>query len=80
MPKIQPWIAGQANKQFCMQAIEKKNLQVLEQTLTNEMVYKVETWLILFTRNFSTHQVIVDGPYIFLCLIMKVYLLRKYCP
>jgi len=25
MPKIQPWIAGQANKQFCTQTIEKKS-------------------------------------------------------
>jgi len=26
MPKIQPWIAGRANKQFCAQAIEKKSI------------------------------------------------------
>jgi len=39
------------------------------------MVYKVETWLILFARNFSTHQDIVDGPYTY--FRAKAYLLRK---
>ena len=77
MLKIQHWKASQAIKEICMQAIEKifyRGLNKWSQH-TNAMMYKVEKWPTLLTRNLS----------IYLCKVQtsvhnkEANLLRKDC-
>jgi len=44
MTKIQPWIAGRANKQFCTQAIEKKIYRCLKKIIITYQCSCVQSW------------------------------------